>query len=133
MAAARRTGRRVVAIVDDDVSVREAMAAYLESHGLATRSFGSAEQFLRSRLCRSAGCLILDLRLEGMSGLELRRRLQVRGVSAPVIYCTGEADPDGRLRRRLLQAGARAVLSKPFPPEELLQLVQAALSRRSDS
>jgi len=119
--------------VDDDVSVREAMAAYLESHGLAIRCFPSAEQFLRSRLCRSAGCLILDLRLEGMSGLELQRRLQVQGVSAPVIYCTGEADDDGRLQRRLLQAGARAVLSKPYPPEELLQLVQAALNLRSDS
>ena len=133
MAAARTTGRRVVAIVDDDVSVREAMAAFLESHGLATRSFGSAEQFLRSRLCQSAACLILDLRLEGMSGLELHRRLQDRGVGAPVIYCTGEADDDGRLRRRLLQAGARAVLCKPYPPDELLQLVQAALNLRSDS
>ena len=127
MAAARRTRRRVVAIVDDDVSVREAMAAFFEAHGLATRSFVSAEHFLRSRTCQTAGCLVLDLRLEGMSGLELQRLLQARGVGAPVIFCTGEPDDDGRLRRRLLRAGARAVLYKPFPPEELLQLVQTAL------
>ena len=127
MAAARRTRRRVVAIVDDDLSVREAMAAFFESHGLATRSFDSAERFLRSRLCRSAGCLVLDLRLGGMNGLELQRRLQARGVCAPMIYCTGEADDDGRLRRRLLQGGALAVIYKPFPPEELLELVQTVL------
>ena len=127
MAAARKTRRRVVAIVDDDLSVREAMAGFLEAHGLQTRSFASAEHFLRSKVGRSAACLILDLRLEGMSGLELHRQLQTQGICAPVIYCTGEADADGRLRRRLLQAGARAVLYKPFPPEELLQLVRAAL------
>ncbi|MDB6013843.1 MAG: response regulator receiver protein [Gammaproteobacteria bacterium] len=62
-----------------------------------------------------------------MSGLELQRRLQAAGVTVPIIYCTAESDPDGRLRRRLLQAEAMAVLYKPFDPERLLRLVEDAL------
>lgn len=126
MGTARRKRRPIVAIVDDDPSVREAIRDLLNSQGYTTRDFSSGEQFLRSRLRGAAQCLILDLRLPGMSGLDLHRKLQARGVSVPVIYCTAEPDAGGRLRRQLLQAGAVAVLYKPFVPEELLRLLESA-------
>ena len=119
--------QRFVAVVDDDAAVRRATRGLLNSHGFAARGYSSAEQLLRSGQHVGAGCLILDMRLRGMSGLKLQRRLQAAGVAIPIIYCTAESDPDGRLRRRLLQAGAMAVLYKPFDPERLLRLVEDAL------
>jgi len=116
-----------VAVVDDDAAVCAATANLLNSHGVATRGFSSAEQFLRARRGRNADCLILDLQLPGMSGLDLQRELRSRGLSIPVIFATAEDDPDGRLETKLLGAGAVAVLRKPFDPERLRQLVQAAL------
>lgn len=120
-----------VAVVDDDDDVRAATADLLDSHGLATRGFSSAEQFLRSSDGRQARCLILDLQLPGMSGLELQCELRRLGLSMPVIFATAEDDPDGQLQTKLLGAGAVAVLRKPFDPERLRQLVQAALESRS--
>lgn len=126
----RRNRQSFIAVVDDDAGVRAATADLLNAHGLATRGFASAEQFLRSREGRKADCLILDLQLPQMSGLELQRELLRRGLSIPVIFATAEDDPDGRLQTRLLGAGAVAVLRKPFDPERLRQLVQMALESR---
>lgn len=124
---AKRKRQCFVAVVDDDAAVRAATADLLNSHGVTARGFSSAEQFLRSRNGRKAHCLILDLHLPGMSGLELQRELRRRGLSIPVILVTADDDPDGRLQPQLLGAGAMAVLHKPFDPERLRQLVQAAL------
>jgi FixJ family two-component response regulator len=119
-----------VAVVDDDKGVREATNDLLNSNGFRTRGYSSAEQFLRSTAGRKAGCLVLDLRLPGMSGLELQRELRTKGFNVPAIFATAEADTSGRLRVKLFQAGAMAVLHKPFNPEELLRLVQSAFEAR---
>ena len=119
--------QRFVAVVDDDGAVRRATQDLLKSNGFTARGYSSAEQLLRSRQHVAAGCLVLDMRLRGMSGLALQRRLQAAGVAVPIIYCTAESDLDGRLRRQLLQAGAMAVLYKPFDPDRLLRLVADAL------
>ena len=114
-----------VAIVDDDAGVRRAIQNLLSSDGFRTRGFSSAEQFLRSRDGRRAGCLILDVQLPRMSGLALQRDLQAQGSTIPVILVTAAGvDPGGRRRQRA-RAGTLAVLAKPFDPERLLQLVRS--------
>jgi FixJ family two-component response regulator len=121
---ARRKRQLLVAIVDDDARVRVAIGDLLDSNGLRARGFGSAEAFLGSRYCESVGCLILDVRLPGMSGLELQRELQARGLSIPVIFATSAPDITNTAR-----ASAVAVLPKPFDPAELVRLVRATLQR----
>jgi FixJ family two-component response regulator len=117
--------RQVVAVVDDDAGMRAAIDDLLNSTGLHTRSFSSAEEFLRSAQAAETGCLILDFRLPGMNGLELHRELQARGLAIPVIFVTAETSVAG-----MAEAGAMAVLRKPFDPEELSRLVKAALETR---
>jgi FixJ family two-component response regulator len=102
----------------------------LNSIGLKTRTFESAEAYLRSSGSTAAGCLIADMRLPGMSGLELQRQLHAKGLGIPAIFVTAEDDADGRLRAQMEQAGAVAVLHKPCDPEELTRLVQAVNARR---
>jgi FixJ family two-component response regulator len=118
----KRKRQLLVAIVDDDAGMRAAIENLLNSAGLRTRSFASAEEFLRSAQSGKAGCLILDLRLPGMSGLELQRELQAKGPAIPVIFVTAEADVT-----QASGTGAVAVLRKPFDPDELSRLVKAAL------
>jgi FixJ family two-component response regulator len=127
MVSRRRTS--FVAVVDDDVSVREAVLALLRSCDIEARGFSSAEQFLKSRRRFQAGCLVLDMRLPGMTGLELLRVLQGSGLHIPAIFSTSEADFDARLRQQLLQTGAFAVLGKPFDADEFLGLIGSALRR----
>jgi FixJ family two-component response regulator len=122
-----RKRQRFVVVVDDDTGIRAATQDLLNSQGFVTRGFASAEQFLRSRNACEAGCLVLDMRLPGMSGLELLRQLRRGGLAIPAIFATAEHDVDGQLRLQLLQAGAAAVLRKPYDPERLLQLVVAAV------
>jgi two-component system response regulator TtrR len=119
---ATRKRQFFVAIVDDDTGLRRAVEDLLSSNGFRSRGFSSAEQFLRSRQGRQAGCLILDVRLSGMSGLQLHRALQAKGLTIPVIFITAEDDTSGQLS----QADALAILGKPFDPEELLRLVRVA-------
>jgi FixJ family two-component response regulator len=116
-----------VAVVDDDAGVRLALQGLLHSHGLKVRCFASAEQFLQARDRIRAGCLLLDLQLAGMSGLDLLRQLRAAGRHIPAVCLTAQYDEDGRLRAQLLEAGALEVLGKPFDPEQLLTLVHAAL------
>ncbi len=123
---AKRKRQFFVAIVDDDAGMRAAAQALLNSNGFRTRGFSSAEQFLGSRHGVEAGCLVLDMRLPGVSGLELQRELRVMGLAIPAIFVTAEDDADGRLQTQMLQAGAMAMLRKPFDPQELSRLVQAA-------
>lgn len=123
---ATRKRQFLVAIVDDDAGVRAAIQNLLESNGFRCWGFSSAEQFLRSRQGTKAACLILDLRLLGMSGLQLHRALQAKGLTIPVIFVTAEDDA----KKQLAQAPALAVLHKPFDSEELVRLVRLAAEAR---
>src|ERR1700740_583433 len=116
---------KVVAVIDDDESVRTALQELLKSVGLAARSFASAEEFLESGVQRQAGCLIADIRMPGMSGLELQAKLNADRCRIPTIFIT--AHGDAKLRMQALRAGAVEFLAKPFDDEVLLENVRAAL------
>jgi FixJ family two-component response regulator len=124
---AKRKRATFVAIVDDDAAVRAAIEALLNANGLRAGSFPSAEAFLQFAGIAEVGCLILDYRLPGMSGLELQRELQAHGWAIPIIFATADNEAF-----RLLQsaAGAQMVLRKPFDPEELPRLVKVAVEAR---
>ena len=125
--ARRRKPSFFVAVVDDDAGVRAALLSLLNSSGIRTRGFASAEAFLQLKDTAAVACLILDMRLPGMSGLELQRQLRAGGSNVPAIFVTAEDDAGGRLRAQVTRAGALAVLRKPFDSEELTNLVQVAL------
>ena len=119
--------RRVVSIVDDDESLRRSVRNLLTSVGFHVETFESAEAFLQSAERGQTGCLVLDLRMPGMNGLELLRHLSGRGVLIPAIVLTAHGD-DGT-RQRSLQAGAVAFIGKPFNGTALLDAVRAALNQ----
>ena len=114
-----------ISIVDDDESARTAIQGVLKSVGWQARSFPSAEEFLESGQLRETACLITDLRMPGMSGLELQSRLVEEGWRMPIIFVT--AHGDSRMQTRAMKAGARAFLGKPFDDTILLQEVRTAL------
>jgi FixJ family two-component response regulator len=116
---------QVVAIVDDDRSVQSALKDLMESAGLTARCFGSAEEFLESDQENQTACLVADIRMPGMSGLELQAKLTAEGSRIPIIFIT--AHGDGKMRIQAMQAGAVEFLSKPFEHEVLLEKVRAAL------
>jgi len=116
---------QLVAIVDDDESVRGALQGLMEEAGLDARAFASAEEFLNSELLRKTGCLIADIRMPGMSGLELQHTLNVRACRIPTIFITAHGDAEMRLQA--MRAGAVEFLAKPFNDEVLLDTVRAAL------
>ena len=116
---------RFIAIVDDDRSVQIALQDLIESEGLSTLCFGSAKQFLESGAQRKAGCLIADIRMPGMSGLELQARLKAERCSIPIIFIT--AHGDAKLRAQAMREGAIKFLAKPFDNTVLLEAVHAAL------
>jgi FixJ family two-component response regulator len=117
----------LVAVVDDDDAVRDAIQNVLQSAGLRTEAYASAEDFLDTGHLRDSACLVLDIRMPGMSGLQLQRRLADEGYAIPTIFVTAYADETAR--RQAMQAGASAFLRKPFDSEGLLRSVQSALSR----
>jgi len=121
----------LIAIVDDDESVRDAVQVLLESTGRRAVAFASAEQFLASGALRGAKCLILDLRMPGINGMELQRRLLAAGYRIPTIILTAHADDAARARA--LAAGVVAVLPKPFQADILLDAIKAALRRAADA
>jgi FixJ family two-component response regulator len=114
-----------VFVVDDDPAARGSVAALVASHGLKVETFGSAEEFLAARDRAQPGCLIADVRMAGMSGLELQERLAAKGDPLPVIVITGFADIP--MAVRAMQAGAITFLEKPCADNELWQSIQAAL------
>ena len=114
-----------VFVVDDDPAARGSVAALVASHGLKVESFASAEEFLAARDPARRGCLIADVRMAGMSGLELQERLVARRDPLPVIIITGFADIP--MAVRAMQAGAVTFLEKPCADQELWQSIQAAL------
>jgi FixJ family two-component response regulator len=115
----------VIAIVDDDGSVREAMRGLLRAVGYATEEFPSAEEFLQSKRLDDAACLITDLQLGGMSGLELQKHLTGLGSRIPIIVISAFSDE----RERALIAGAIDFLGKPVMKEDLLRCIRVALER----
>jgi FixJ family two-component response regulator len=117
---------KIVAIVDDDDSMRSALQGLLKAVGLAAQAFASAEEFLQSGQQRQTACLIADIRMPGMSGLELQAKLNAEHCKIPTIFIT--AHGDARLRMQALRAGAVEFLAKPFDDEALLDSVRGALA-----
>jgi FixJ family two-component response regulator len=120
-----QTTTKLVAIVDDDDSMRNALGGLLKAVGFPAREFTSAEEFLRSGQLHQTACLIADIRMPGMSGLELQAKLNAERCRIPIIFIT--AHGDAKLRMQALRAGAVEFLSKPFDEEVLLESVRAAL------
>jgi FixJ family two-component response regulator len=116
---------KVVVVIDDDESVRTALQELLKSVGLVARSFASAEEFLESGVQRQTGCLIADIRMPGMSGLELQAKLNADRYRIPTIFITTHGDE--KMRMQALRAGAVEFLAKPFDDEVLLERIRAAL------
>jgi len=117
----------VISVVDDDASVRTATARLLRSMGFSVYTFASAQEFLSSPRLSETSCVIADVQMPGMSGLELQDSLIARDHGVPVIFIT--AFPDEQLRERAMRAGAMCFLSKPFDEPQLLQCVERALAR----
>ena len=115
----------LISVVDDDTSVRESLQGLIRSVGLAVEVFASAEEFLKSDHLRNTRCLILDVRMPGMNGLELQRRLAVSHCEIPVIFITAHGDETAR--SQALKDGAVDYLIKPFTAEALLNAIHAAL------
>jgi RNA polymerase sigma factor (sigma-70 family) len=113
--------------VDDDPSIREALSSLIRSVGLQAQTFASAAEFLRHRRPDAAACLVLDVRLEGMSGLELQRKLDETGDRIPIIFITGYGDIP--MSVRAMKAGAVDFLSKPFREQDLLDAIAQGLRR----
>ncbi|SPF56192.1 Nodulation protein W [Candidatus Sulfopaludibacter sp. SbA4] len=116
-----------VFIVDDDISVREALKNLLRSVGLRVETFGTAQEFLSSRRSDAPGCLILDVRLPGLSGLDLQRKLAEADIEIPIIFITAHGDI--QMSVRAMKAGAVEFLTKPFRDQDLLDAVQQAIDR----
>ena len=117
----------VIAVVDDDGFLREALGSLLAAHGYQAELYDSAEEFLASLAWSKAQCLLLDVHLDGACGIELGRGLAAAGRRFPIIYMTGS--PDEALRGRALDAGCVAFLTKPFTPVALAEAVMAARRR----
>ena len=117
----------VVFVVDDDASVRAALDSLFRSVGLLVRSFGSAQEFLSEPQAEGPACLVLDVRLPGISGLDLQRQLAERDPAVPIIIVTGHGDIP--MTVRAMRAGAVEFFPKPFRDQDLLDAVQRALDR----
>ena len=118
---------QLVAIVDDDRSVQKALQDLMESAGLSARCFGSAETFLHSDQRNQTKCLVADIRMPGMSGLELQAKLKAEGSRIPIIFIT--AHGNANMRTQAMKVGAVEFLYKPIDDEVLLEKVRAALKR----
>ena len=117
----------MVFVIDDDESIREALQSLIRSVGLGVATFASAHEFLESRRPDVAACLILDVRMPGVSGLDLQRDLTEANIHIPVIFITGHGDIP--MSVRAMKAGAVEFLTKPFRDQDLLDAIQQALER----
>jgi FixJ family two-component response regulator len=117
----------VVFIIDDDQSIREALSGLLRTVGLSVQSFGTTDEFLRAARTDAPGCLVLDVRLPGLSGLDFQRELAKSGIELPIIFITGHGDIP--MSVRAIKAGAIEFLTKPFRDQELLDAVQLGIDR----
>lgn len=117
----------VVFVIDDDVSVREGLKNLLRSVGLNVKTFSAAGEFMSSERPDTPGCLVLDVRLPGISGLDLQRQLVEAKIEVPIIFMTGHGDI--QMSVRAMKAGAIEFLTKPFRDQDLLEAVQQAIER----
>ena len=117
----------IVAGVDDDFRVRESIESLVESAGYAVLVFSSAEEFLQSGVLAGTICLVTDVRMPGMDGIELQRRVRLERPELPVIFISAHYDEE--LRRRAFDGGAVAFLYKPFDATELLGAIEGALNK----
>lgn len=120
----------LISVIDDDESVRRATTLLVESFGFRAATFESAENFLGSGHLHDTSCLIVDVQMPGMNGLQLQSHLATAGCGIPIIFITAYEGSDSR--RRAMQAGAAAFLSKPFSDEQLLQTIRSALQLPPD-
>ncbi len=122
--------KNLISIIDDDESVRRTTIRLIESFGFRAAAFESAERFLSSLHLNDASCLIVDVRMPGMNGLQLQSQLAAAGCRIPIIFITSYDDKESR--QRAMQAGAVAFLGKPFTDEELLQWIRSALRQKEN-
>lgn len=116
-----------VFVVDDDASVRAALEDLLRSVGLAVQTYGSTQEFLQSKLPDAPGCLVLDVRMPGQSGLEFQRMLTTTGIHLPIIFISGHGDIP--MSVRAIKSGAIEFLTKPLHEQELLDAIQGGIER----
>jgi FixJ family two-component response regulator len=116
----------MISVVDDDRLVCKATTSLLDAFGYETAGFASAEDFLKSDALDHTACLISDVNMPGLSGLDLQRELIAQGRRLPIIFVTGSTEE--RTRARALEAGAFGVLTKPFRPERLIEAIRMALA-----
>jgi len=117
----------IVFVIDDDASIREAIESLIRSVGMHVRTFASAQEFMASTRPDAAACLVLDVRMPGLSGLDLQRELLNAGIRIPVIFITGHGDIP--MSVRAMKAGAIEFLTKPFRDQDLLDAISHALER----
>jgi FixJ family two-component response regulator len=115
----------IVFVVDDDEGMRQSLKNLIGSVGLRVEAFASAQEFLRSKLTDVPGCLVLDVRLPGLSGLDLQKRMAEAGIEIPIIFITGHGDIP--MTVQAMKAGAVEFLTKPFRDQDLLDAIQQAL------
>jgi RNA polymerase sigma factor (sigma-70 family) len=120
-----------VFVVDDDASVRKALARLVQSAGYQVTVFESAEQFLNDSSHDRGACLVLDVRMPGLDGMELQKQLDARGITIPIIFITGHGDIP--MSVRAMKAGAIDFLAKPFEDHILLDAIQSAISRHDET
>jgi FixJ family two-component response regulator len=121
----------LVAVVDDDMSIRNATQDLLRAAGFSTTTFSNATSFLDSPMRACVACLVADMRMPGMTGLELHEHLARSGMRIPTVLIT--AHPEEVPRERMREADITCLLTKPYPPDELLECVRKALARRLTS
>ncbi|MGO8696253.1 MAG: response regulator transcription factor [Limisphaerales bacterium] len=126
----KEKGSHLIAIVDDDESVREATTSLLRSNRFSAETFSSAEDFLNSPLLPKTRCLLLDIGMPRMSGLELQRRLTGEGRHIPIVFITARDNQE--IRMEAMRAGAIDFLPKPFSEEALLKAIRNALTHNND-
>ena len=117
----------IIAIVDDDAAIREGLSSLIRSVGLRVETFGSATEFLQKWNADAHGCIVLDVRLPGLSGLDLQREMAEANIYTPIIFITGHGDIP--MTVRAMKAGAVEFLTKPFREQDLLDAIQQALER----
>ena len=124
-----KKAEQVVFVIDDDPSIRTAIRELIEAVGLSCETFGSGQEFLSARLPDVPSCLVLDVRLPGVSGLNLQRELVERGINIPIIFITGHGDIP--MSVQAMKAGAVEFLTKPFRDQDLLDAIEQATERDS--
>jgi FixJ family two-component response regulator len=125
--SAMAESKAIVFVVDDDLSIREALGSLIRSAGLKVETFASAQEFLARRRADMPSCLVLDVRLPGLSGLELQKRMAEVNIEIPIIFITGHGDVPTTVQA--MKAGAVEFLTKPFRDEDLLEAIQQAIKR----